>query len=298
MANSYSTLRKLSMIGGMGLVSVVGYLNAYEAAHITGSWTSPTVIAIIALAAGSALAVPVAQEFAAKRQWVLMTLTIIGIIAGESFGFFTSAERLLATRNERVAAIVRDNGQAKIAADELKAANDELKTAKEKENEERSKGGCKSICKDWIKKAEDAGKRVAAAELKVKAAPAVKSESLIADVTGWSATVVEIVPALAFPTALLVLGFVLLAFSHNPEHEHKPATKAKAKAPATAANEEPAAKPVTRKQGKNAKKAEVYNWVREFRERNGRDPMIPEVRKAHGLKKTTAWRSIQEAKQA
>lgn len=288
---TYPILRVLSMIGGLALVSVVAYLNAHEAHLTTGSWTSPTVIAIIALAFGSALAVPVAQAMAANKQVVLTALAVLGIMAGESFGFVTSAERLLKVRNDRVAAVQKDNQEAKLAKDEKDNADKALKAADDKANEERGKGGCKKICLDWEAKAKEARERVAKAEARLKAAPVVRSESLIADVTGWSATAVEIIPALAFPTALLILGFVLVAFGHDPRgHEPAEATQTApaVEAPATLTT---ALVPLANDQ----ESKEAIAWVREFRAKHGRDPQIPELQAAHPLPKTTAWRRIKEA---
>jgi hypothetical protein len=57
-STKYSTLRLLSMLGGLSLVGVAAFLNANHAAATEG-WQSPTVIAIVALALGSAMGVPV-----------------------------------------------------------------------------------------------------------------------------------------------------------------------------------------------------------------------------------------------
>ena len=100
-----------------------------------------------------------------------------------------------------------------------------------------------------------------------------KSYTLVADATGLPAWVVEITPALAFSTGLLMLGLVLVGFGGH---------SMKVEAPAV-----PEAKPDEAEQ--------VVSWVREFRRRRGRDPKIPEVQQAFKLAKTTAWRRIQSS---
>ena len=57
--HNYSVLRLLSMRGGLGLVGTAAFLNVHHAAESEGSYFSPVCIAIVALAFGSALAVPV-----------------------------------------------------------------------------------------------------------------------------------------------------------------------------------------------------------------------------------------------
>jgi uncharacterized membrane protein len=42
-------------------------------------------------------------------------------------------------------------------------------------------------------------------------------------------------------------------------------------------------------------RAEVIDWVREFRARNGRNPQIPELQARYRVPKTTAWRRIKAA---
>ena len=49
----------MSTLGGLGLVGVGAFLNVTHAAESEGSYSSPVCIAIVALAFGSALAVPV-----------------------------------------------------------------------------------------------------------------------------------------------------------------------------------------------------------------------------------------------
>ena len=88
----YSYLRLLSMLGGRSLVGVAASLNVVHAAESEGSYFSPVCIAIVALAYGSALAVPVmcALWRTGRRGFALIAL--VGLVCSESYGFQLSAE--------------------------------------------------------------------------------------------------------------------------------------------------------------------------------------------------------------
>ena len=55
----YFVLRGLSMLGGLVLVATGAFLNVSKAAETEGTFWSPICVAIVALAFGSALVVPV-----------------------------------------------------------------------------------------------------------------------------------------------------------------------------------------------------------------------------------------------
>ncbi len=291
MSKSNLILRGLSMLGGLGLVATVAYLNASDAAHAT-SWSSPTVIAIVALALGSALAVPVAQDLYASRRYALVALACLGIVAGESFGFFTSAERLLNARQERVLEVRAANATRGAAQAAVTRAADELAKAAADVAAETGKGGCGKVCRDLQKEEAAARDRLARAEADLAKAPQARSESLVADVTGWSAAAVEVLPALAFPTALLVLGFSLIGYAHAPADTRSARLPSGASPAMTAVTEATTPLPAPVKPGT---KHEVVDWVRAYRARHGRSPQIPEVQARFALPKTTAWRRINEA---
>jgi hypothetical protein len=84
---------------------------------------------------------------------------------------------------------------------------------------------------------------------------------------------------LTFSTALLVLGFVLIGFAahgHGPEGRM---VEAKAVLEPTPDERE-----------------RVVSWVKAYRQQHGRSPKIPEVQRVFGLKRTTAWRRIEQAR--
>jgi hypothetical protein len=107
--------------------------------------------------------------------------------------------------------------------------------------------------------------------------PVPSSHALIADATGLPEWLVELVPAMAFSTGLLVLGFVLVGFGAHGSHVEQAVVS-----PAV-----PAALPDETER--------VVSWIREYRRRHGGNPRIPQVQKAFGLPKTTAWRRLKSS---
>jgi hypothetical protein len=234
----------VSTLGGLVLVGVAAFLNAHHAAESEGSYLSPVCIAIVALAFGSALAVHVVLTLWRTGSRSLALLGLAGLVAGESYGFQLSAEQLLPRELAREALddLVRDR-------------------------KVECKSGFGKRCTEL--KAWEDKQRAALASTQVP-----RSHSLVADATGLPAWTVEIAPAMAFSTGLLMLGLVLVGFGGH---------SMKVEAPAA-----PEVKPDETER--------VVPWVREFRRRHGRDPKIPEVRGAfQSLSKTTAWRRIRSS---
>jgi hypothetical protein len=249
------------MLGGLGLVGVAASLNASHAAETDG-WSSPTVIAIVALAFASALAVPVVTAFWRTGSKGLALLVLAGLVAGESFGFQLSAGRLLETRAQR-------EQQVETAAGPWRQAKEALDLSV-KEREAECAGGLGLKCSK-LRVLEDA-KRTALAAL-----PPPMSHTLIADATGLPPWLVDIASAMAFSTGLLLLGFGLIAFGGH-------ALKARETEVVTAVLE-----PLP------DERERVLSWVREYRQRHGRSPKIPEVQQAFpGLAKSAAWRRLQK----
>ena len=91
----------MSILGGLSLVGVAAFLNVSHAAEHEGTHWSPVCIAIVALAFGSALAVPVMLTLWRDGRRSLALAALAGLVCSESYGFQLSAERLLAAREQR-----------------------------------------------------------------------------------------------------------------------------------------------------------------------------------------------------
>jgi hypothetical protein len=251
------------MLGGLGLVGVAAFLNVHHAAETEGSIFSPVCIAIVALAFGSALAVPVMLTLWRSKRRVLALVTLVGLVCSESYGFQLSAERLLAAREQRAQ-------QVKTAGSPYAQAKEALDLAITERKAECADGLGKRC--SILRGLEDQ-KRAALAAL-----PVPKSHALVADVTGLPDWLVELAPAMAFSTGLLVLGFVLIGFSaHGHGSQEQTAT-----GPAV-----PAVEPDETER--------VVSWIKAFERRHGRKPKIPEVQQVFDLPKTTAWRRLQSS---
>jgi hypothetical protein len=250
------------MLGGLGLVGVAACLNVHHAAESEGSYFSPVCIAIVALAFGSALAVPVMLMLWRSGRRGLAILALVGLVCSESYGFQLSAERLLAARAQRAQQVKSAGSPYALAREALDLAISERK--------EECASGRKRKCLD-LEAVEDA-KRTALGKI-----PVPTSHALIADATGLPEWLVEIVPAMSFSTGLLVLGFVLVGFG---AHGQETAQCSQAPAvPETAPDET----------------ERVVSWIKAFERRHGRKPKIPEVQQVFDLAKTTAWRRLRSS---
>jgi len=265
---TYSVLRLLSMLGGLGLVGVAAFLNVHHAAESEGSYFSPVCIAIVALAFGSALAVPVMLTLWRSGRRALALVTLAGLVCSECYGFQLSAERLLAARDQRAQQVKTAGSPYALAREALDLSIAERKA--------ECATGRKRKCLDL--EAVEEAKRAALGKI-----PVPTSHALVADFTGLPQWLVEIVPAMSFSTGLLVLGFVLVGFAAHEHGSQANHLEQKAEGPAVP---EPMPDEAER----------VVSWVRAFERRHGRKPMIPEVQQAFtGLPKTTAWRRIQSS---
>lgn len=192
--------RGLSTLGGLGLIGVVGYVNVQHAP------TDDMKLVVGALAAGTALAAWLFSKMWSARPG-LAILALIGVLAGETFGFFATSERLLAVRAHRQSQTATENqvwAQRKDALDYAVTA-------------------AKTEC------ASGRGRKCIEAETKVDTARSVLAGTTVqADVNRfatmleWSPVLVDMIPTLAGSFALNLLGFVMLTFGHASRRVDEP----------------------------------------------------------------------------
>ena len=125
--SNYSVLRLMSTLGGLGLVGVAAFLNVNHAAESEGSIFSPVCIAIVALAFGSALAVPVMFALWRSGRRGLALVALAGLVCSESYGFQLSAERLLASRAQRAQQVQTVGSPYRLAREALDLSIEERK---------------------------------------------------------------------------------------------------------------------------------------------------------------------------
>ena len=258
----YFVLRGLSMLGGLVLVATGAFLNVSKAAETEGTVWSPICIAIVALAFGSALVVPVMGSLWRHERRALACFAFVGLVCSESYALQLSAERLLASREQRTLQVMQSGNPFALAKEALD------RSVKERRTECGNGFGSKCAKLRVIEETQ----RAELANLK----PPGKA-ALLADATGLPNWLVEIVPALLFSVALQLLGFVLIGFAgHASEKEH-------------------VAKVVAASMPEPDEAERVVDWCREYRRRHGRNPSIASVQEAFGLSRTTAWRRLNSA---
>lgn len=202
--------RCLSILGGIGLIGVAGYVNVLHTPSLDMQ------IVVGALAAGTALAAWVFSSMWQHRPGLAL-LALVGVMAGELYGFVATSERLLFARDHRQATVATSNQVWVQRKDALDYAISAAKTE------------CAS----------GRGPRCAAAEVKVDQARSTLAGTSVpvepnrlAAILDWNPLIVDLVPTLAGSVALNLLGFVMMAFGHATRRA-EPAPKVSASIPAT-----------------------------------------------------------------
>lgn len=267
----------LSIVMGLALVGIGAWLNASEVAKAeVQGYSSPVVVMVVGLAAGSALAaviIPIAWRQGSRA---LAMLVLLGTVAGEAYGFVLTMERVIAARDARAAIVTISNQPRSVVEERLKRAIDEVKQASMLAASARSDRKCDSSCLARETKAEsDARGRLAEAEAAlVKTVPPSKAVP-IAETIGVQAAYVELVPALAAPLALLILGLAMISFGCGPGGDRREVSDG--------------GLPLA------GRRAAALHWIREYREANGAPPPFHVVRKQLDLPKATAHRYLRAA---
>jgi hypothetical protein len=258
----YSALRGLSMLGGLVLIATGAFLNVSKAAETEGTVWSPICVAIVALALGSAIVVPVMLSLWRHERRALAAFAFVGLVCSECYALQLSAERLLASREQRTL-------QVQLAGSPYALAKAALDGTVSDRRTECGSGFGKNCSK--LRELEERQR----AELSKLRPPA--KVALLADATGLPNWAVELVPALLFSVALQLLGFVLIGFAGHAAEKQYLVQAVAASAPEPDETER------------------VVDWCRAYRQRHGRNPTIASVQEEFGLSRTTAWRRLNSA---
>lgn len=268
----------LSIVVGLVLVGIGAWLNASEVArHELAGFSSPVVVMVVGLAFGSALSAVIIPTAWRQGSRTLAVLVLLGTVAGEAYGFVLTMERVITSRDVRAVTVAGSNEPRVIAGDRVKRAIAEVQNASMLATSARSDKRCDANCLAREVKAEaDARARLATAEADlVKTLPFFKALP-IAETVGLPAAYVELIPALAAPLALLLLGLTMIAFGCGPGGGKR----------------ESAADPVGGRPDRDASIA----WIQEETRRNGGvPPRFHVVRDQLNLPKATAHRYLRKA---
>lgn len=268
----------LSIVVGLVLVGIGAWLNASEVARTElAGFASPVVVMVVGLAFGSALAAVIIPTAWRQGSRTLAVLVLLGTVAGEAYGFVLTMERVIAGRDVRSVTAAHSNEPRLIAQERVKRAIGEVAQASMLATAARSDKKCDTSCLARETKAEaDARARLATAEADLAKTLPPSMMRPVAETLRVPAAYVELVPALAAPLALLLLGLTMIAFGCDPGGKRR---------------EVMPTPPVGRPD-----REESLAWIREeTRRNNGVPPRFTVVRDQLGLPKATAHRYLRKA---
>lgn len=260
---------------------------------VAGRWSDSFVLVpimiIIALAAGH-----LAAEALRSRKFLAAIGFAIAFVMGTALTVYMSVGKQAETSDSHILATEASNKDRSVIEAQLADAELRYTQALNTADSHRSNGGCGRQCLDWSKRALEVDARIRELKAELKsmdpqkpvAADADRVAKVIHMLTGAdekrTKAVLVLVKPFAFSllfelTAIVALGF---AFGHSSP---APAERRSAKTQPTPQPEPP------------GDRADVIDFIREHRRRNGRDPRIADVQREFGLPRTTAWRRIRSA---
>jgi hypothetical protein len=287
----YNKTRLVATATGATLLATSAGLNV--AASQDGG--TPAVVAIIAVAIGTIVAVPAALYAWRSKRWVLAFVTVALLIAGEGFNGFNSVERLLAAREERASAVVAANAPFEMAIQRLRGAEDAYRSADAAVAAEARRGGCRRICQALRADAERALAEVESARAAYAETRPPREGHLVSTFTGWSASAIEIGAGLTFSIVLNGLGLALLAIGghgssvqvQQRRSEPRRSTSSGRRSSGTGVPRGTGSKPRPRASSASNRSEQVAEFCRAFRAQFGRDPTFTEVRSGTKFAKST-----------
>lgn len=255
---------------------------------------------------------------AVRQRHLLAAVGFLVVASAATWGVLeTSVSKQSSVQAETVAAAEAVNRPLTDKTADLAKARLRLADAERMVDIETGKGGCKSNCRDWKQRAEEVRSHVKVLEGEIAAlgpakpigAESAKMAELISAVTGHDrqkvAGVLALIKPFTFALIFELAALVSFAFAFPAPSRVPSRTKAGndngATVPAGSMRPEPPVPPGSSSVPAGSSNgtdetAEVIDWVREFRARNGRSPRIDELRaRFPSVPKTTAWRRCKAA---
>ncbi|MEQ1694756.1 MAG: hypothetical protein ABL901_02850 [Hyphomicrobiaceae bacterium] len=289
-----------ALVIGYLMIVAVAYLNTYDDIRDVG-FMHPRVLSVWILALGAAFGATVFEIMRANGKWIAAIFAIIGIIAGEGYGFVKSAERILTDEATKDAHIVKANNPG-INAEERKAkAENSYGEALAKADKARTANGCNDACLTYERRAAEAKRELEKAEKDLAAVGPYQVSSRLSVTTGINHKIVSLVPALAFPTALVLMGIVLIAFGSSPLEVKTVVPEVSA--PTTNDDGDGTRAPVViepiTSPAKSIKKAkreqEAVAWIRDYTREHGHPPAFKVVQSEMRLSGTKTSAAMEAA---
>lgn len=257
------------MVGGSACIAAETLLNI---THIYTPaqhwWLQPLVIAIGVAGVVQAIAASMMPAAFRARRLVNGLIMLAGLITAITFSFTTSYIRIAETGQER--RLDRDsqiNGSTRAMAARITALEGDIKAE------------CATVgpkCRELREELRN-----------TKAASAASGAAVETNVLGSLA----IVPELALPLMLLLLGLSLIAYAEEPTREDSAQTSFPADEPLP--GKELFAEPANRQSdGADAKAAKVASFASEYQARHGRRPSVRTISRAIDIPTTTVHRAM------
>ncbi len=271
---TYPLRRGAAILTGLALIGAETLINLSHVRDAALVWhEQPLVIAVGVAGIAQAVAVSVLAAALQQRRWLLCLITLLGLSAAVAFSFSATYERTAAAREAKRIAIQQGDKDRRIASIAVATA------------EQRQAAECVTRGPECRKREVELGE----ARARLIALPQERETRLLGQL--------DVVPELALPIMLMLLGFAFIAFVDEPKRrEAKPAGDSAQTSFPTDIEPPPAARfqPDADELGERERK--VTDFVRAHVQRHGRMPRHREVMQATGLPRATASRYLKRAR--
>lgn len=277
---TYPWLRAAASLTGVALIGAETYTAITYIAEPAATWretfAQPQVINVTIAGLAQAVAALVMIATWHQRRYLLSVMTAVGLAAAAVFTFVTTYERTTSSREARRIAVEAKNGGGRVAASRVASA------------EARVAAECVVRGAECRKREAELGE--------ARAALAAQPTALETRQLGR----LDMVPEIALPLMMLILGLALIEFGLAPAGRSTPARLRPSDSAQTSlpSIEPPPASifvPDTTPEAPekvDERERVVSDFVRAYVKRNGRTPRHRDVMRATGLPKATTSRYL------
>jgi hypothetical protein len=287
-----------ALLIGYVMIGIVAYLNTFEDIQEVGLH-HPHVLSVWVLALGAAFGATIMEILRVNRKYIAFILALVGVIAGEGYGFVKGARRILNDEAAKEAAVLNVNKPMLAAEEKRTKAENAYVEAMQKADDLRTGRDCNLACQSYEKRAKEAKDAQLEAERFLAKSGPYQVTDRLAETSGLSQKVVSLVPALAFPTALVLMGIVLIAFGSSPLPLKTVAPAPTGDGDGDGTRQEPPLRiePITatKKARATKREEEAIAWVRQWTQEHGAPPAFKVVQSELKLSGSTTSKVLDGA---
>lgn len=268
---TYSIRHAAAMAGGLACIAAETVLNITHVYTLSAQWwLQPLVLAIGVAGVAQAIAASITTAAFRERRWINGIITAAGLIAAITFAFTTSYIRVAETGQER-----RLDRDSRLNAGKRAIAG-RVAALQQSEKAECTTVGpeCRKIRGQLVE---------ARAALSGTGGDAVEVNVL---------GVYAIVPELALPLMLLLLGLSLIAYAEAPIRDGGSSQTSFPADDGPLPGKDMFSDPTNQAAAAQAKAAKVANFAAEYQIRHGRRPSVRTISKAIDMPTTTVHRAL------